>query len=167
MPRNRELTAIRQIASGVRKWGEEQARNEFGIDPSTSYDELDECSQSLLDLAGMCARCSGRLYTELKEHGIRTIICESEYTDTSSYIDFDGNHVFLMWKEYVIDVTATQFGKYPKVMIRKLYTLSKRQWEVRRTHKDTKSLHKYQVSTGWPPDQTVDIASFSTGFIDT
>ena len=79
------------IARSVRQWAEDLAKT------TEEYPD---------SLGGLCAIASAELFNRLKGAGFdNTLIA---YTDKHVYVVLDG---------YVIDVTATQFGNYPKVFI--------------------------------------------------
>jgi len=83
---------LRKIATKVRKQAE---------------DLQDETKHWCGDLGEMCAIASMMLYKRLKKEGYRPAIV----------VGF--GHVYVYCKGYFIDITATQFGPYPKVIVRK------------------------------------------------
>jgi len=67
-------------------------------------------------------------------------------------------HVFLMYREFVVDVTATQFGDYPDVMICKLTKTQdvarcsgNEAWTISNRMKSLEELSVWQKC--WPPYQ--------------
>lgn len=75
------------------------------------YEEHHYCGS---DLAGCCFRASRQLFKLAEDCGIRTEIGLGEC------------HAFVLYGGKVVDVTATQFGNYQKVMVVDLETMSKR-----------------------------------------
>ncbi len=59
------------------------------------------------ETCGMCAIASATLFLQLKKLGFESEICGND------------NHVFLEFDNWTIDVTADQFGNFPKIIITK------------------------------------------------
>ena len=97
-----KLSIIKNIAKQVRKAFEEIAENE----KEYSYGNWKEFHNSL---RGYCAAASVQLYYACKKKGIKLKLIEGI------------GHAYNEFDDYIIDITATQFGRYPKVHIRKKY----------------------------------------------
>lgn len=123
---------IYTIALGVRQWAENKA---------------DEWNQ---DLTGWCAIASARLHTEMVKAGF---IGELHMSSNRC-----GAHVFVVFEDHVIDVTATQFDFTNEPIFirhhREAEGISK--WFITaETYRDAKTLRKAQVKDGWPQEQIV------------
>lgn len=90
------------------------------------------------DLCGMCAIASAHLHEVLKNAGVKTTI-------VANY-----DHVFLMIDDMVLDITATQFGDYPKVLYRRHSELSEF-WRRDREFETVQALCQYVWN--WPEHQ--------------
>jgi len=117
-----QLSEVKKIAHKARKWTEKIAEkypNEFGE-----------------DLNCLCGVASAKLVWMLKQEGIKARIA-------SSYC-----HAFVLWKDYVIDITATQISHgRKKVEIFKQSIIE---------HMDVKNLYWYDIK---------DIFDSVSGFI--
>ena len=120
---------IYTIALGVRQWTENEA---------------EEWNQ---DLCGWCAIASAKLHTELIKAGFDSEIHMSE--------NRGGCHVFIVYDDHVIDVTATQFNFEEQVLIlHKKEAEGRSEWfETAKTYRNVKHLRKEQVKDGWPTEQ--------------
>jgi hypothetical protein len=80
---------ILELSGRVREWAEEASKRDvkFGR-----------------DLHGMCAIANAHLYRVLKDHGIATKIAVND------------EHVHLRRGGMILDITATQFGDFDKVL---------------------------------------------------
>lgn len=126
---------IVELAQCVRNWAESKRhRHNFSA-----------------DLCGMCAIANAHLYRVLKDHGIRFWLVENDH------------HVFLLRQNRVLDVTATQFGDYGRVLFTPLDAPAAHKgdkigdvswWQVRRKFATLEQLNAYMKQTGWPPYQT-------------
>lgn len=112
---------------------------------------LDETDSTYL--GGYCARGSAIVAHLLKEEGIP---CSLVYSDWG--------HVYVECMNYVIDITATQFGDFPKVMIRTrddVYAYCKKideyavWWQRDEVFTQVSSLKKWQ-NKHWPIEQIVN-----------
>ena len=86
-----DVARVRTIARGVRRWAERMAKQD-------DYDA---------NLQGLCAHASIELLRRLDKRHIKAHVAQAH------------DHVFVLWKDYVVDVTATQFSNknYPKVLM--------------------------------------------------
>lgn len=85
------------------------------------------------ETSGMCAIASATIFLKLKKLGFEAEICGND------------NHVFIEFDGWTIDVTADQFGKFPKIIITK-EKLSSNYWTIdfRITNlENIKSIQKY------------------------
>lgn len=90
-----------------------------------------EASAFNFDLGGYCGRAAIQLYLICKKAGIKIKISEGI------------GHAFNEYGGYIIDITATQFGKYPKVYIKKYKSRNIPEFYQKvRMHLSTKSLAK-------------------------
>ena len=99
-----------RLALEVREWAE--AVYTADVDGNLTWND---------DLQGACAVTSFRLWEKMKAAGFRQVEMVHGY-----------GHAFLLWNDWLIDVTATQFGKYPRVLIWKKTNrrlLHKKWWE--------------------------------------
>ena len=116
----RDLNKIKNIAKKIRKAFEEIEKKEN--DGFGGY-----------GLGGYCVRAAAQLYLACKKAGIKVKIVEGV---GHAFNEFDG---------YIIDITATQFGKYPKVHIRKYKNRPPEFYQKISSHLSTKSL----IETFW------------------
>ncbi len=113
------------IAKKVRSWAEEKALEwEF---PS--------------DLMGMCAIASAKLHESLKHAGF------------PSKIGYNPDHCFVIYKGFVLDVTATQFKEEEPVMVARRNDY----WFHNEEHvfADVVNLKRIQRQHRWPRSQRV------------
>ena len=118
---------IKNIAKGVRSWAEDMHKKQ-----PFHYTE---------DLCGLCAIASAKLHKELKKQKIKSEI---------HFIDY---HVFLMVDNYILDVTATQFGYRNKIIFRRNKKNNPHCWNSSEVFQDTKELIMKQCKEGWPREQ--------------
>ena len=122
---------IRSIARNVRMWIEEQ--DDLLIEPTG-------------DLRGWCAIASAVLWRELKENDI---LADIHLWYTKHYF-----HVFLSIDDYIIDITATQFGHHESVVIKHHREAEvKEYWTVKETFKNVNDLRRFQKKNGHRIDQ--------------
>lgn len=128
-----EIEKIKDIAKKIRKAFEEIERKE----------DYSEASLWGFDLGGYCGRAAIQLYLACKKSGIKIKIIEGI------------GHAYNEYNGHIIDITATQFGKYPKVHIRK-YKCKPHYipefYQKVRTHLSTKSL----ADAFWIPQHLID-----------
>lgn len=91
----KKLKTIRTIAKQVRKAFEKIEEDENGYGGN---------------LGGYCFRASYQMYLLCKKEGINVDIIEG------------CGHYYNEFNGYIIDITATQFGKYPKIHIKRYKT---------------------------------------------
>lgn len=137
-----ELEIITVIAHEVREWAEM-----YAIDHN--FPET---------LQGLCAIASGEIHSKLKRHDIHTTIrlYEGELL----------GHCFLRYGDYVIDVTATQFGIKDRIVIEQHHYLPDVEWWL--THQvfnSVEELKKYQRKRRWE-DEQVDIQYLTKSRVD-
>ena len=104
---------LRQIASKVRRRCERYVKN-------TNRNKLPSYS-SAKNLECMCAIASALIFKELKKHKIKATFIEG-YFRTRLYslrnpTKENINHCWVEVNKKIIDVTLTQFGRYPKVIV--------------------------------------------------
>lgn len=101
------------------------------------------------ELTGYCARGSAMLWTALVKAGLSPVICLARSQD--------GDHVFVMCENYIVDVTATQFGERP-VCIKRFGRGGLQPpwyWRCFKTFNDPNSLKQCQIEEDWPKDEIV------------
>lgn len=97
-------------------------------------------------LCGFCARGSAILFNELKKRGYEAKIVEG---DGHFYVECEG---------YIIDVTATQFGPFSTVVVRKSLSVSMQSmgyWKPYKKYNSIESARRQQRNDGWPIEQTI------------
>jgi len=120
-------------------------------DEEEDFEEHFNCPDTL---SGYCARASAMLSAELTKRGIGHRLVYSDW-----------GHVHIDCHGYIMDVTATQFGNLPKVMVRRRETLefickpkeiNTSWWKKSRTFKTMYQLRRWQNKERWPYEQTVN-----------
>lgn len=91
------MMQIRTLARNVRQWAEKNA---------TKYEAYED------DLCGMCGIATTKLSHELLKKGIKHKLILVDATESTGE-----EHCFIYVNNYIVDVTATQFGKDTKVCI--------------------------------------------------
>lgn len=92
------------------------------------------------DMCGLCGVAAVKLWEELRKDGIKAQIACHDY------------HAFVLYRGYIVDVTATQF-KLPKILICKKQYLKKEDYKYTHTFRSPKKFIEHQRLTGWPEDQ--------------
>jgi hypothetical protein len=92
------------------------------------------------DLCGLCGVASVYLHRQLRREGIRAEIVAGD------------GHAYVMFKNHIIDVTATQFNK-PRIVVRCRRGKQPYYWEVNHIEKSGRAFMKYQKKAGWPTEQ--------------
>jgi hypothetical protein len=135
------INQIEQIASQVRQWAEDyqKARNN-----NNEY------------LNGMCGKASARLHSLLIKNNIPSILCNNScHVFVCIPVDTEGN-------ELLVDITATQFGDFPKVVIENYQSFLKSceqkkvptfYWYKQYAHKTSAQLNLNQICEAWPEHQ--------------
>ena len=102
------------------------------------------------DLGGCCAIASGIMFNRLKNEFPSIKIVMSE--DNNNFC-----HCFLLYKKYIIDITATQFGAQDICIFKDEKKDDSSElwfWYGKRTYfNDVKKLKKHQNKNGWPSEQ--------------
>jgi len=133
------LQEIIQIAHNIRAELEKSLEDEFS---GVFYG----------DLTGMCAIATSKLFQKCVERNFDVKIA------------YNHNHVFLRYKRYVIDITATQFGsKFKKVEVRPLKEMrqlktsqpnwGKTYWDVKERFSSVEDLRAHLFKENWPKYQ--------------
>jgi hypothetical protein len=123
-----QIQEVKKIATNVRQWAENN-RN---------------VAHASFDLCGMCAVASVKLSLELTN---RNIPHELAYRK---------DHVFVLCEDYIVDVTATQFGNdYQTVEVLQRSNVHPREnhWKVTRKFKTVKGLINRLNMERWPKSQ--------------
>jgi hypothetical protein len=125
-----DLRKIRRLARKVRRWADEYV--------ARSYDYSD-------DLCGMCAICSTKLWHLLREHGYKARIVMAV------------GHVFVVYRGYLIDVTATQFlGNCGPVVLRPWKRDAEPYfWRPRKIYWSPEMVYQRQLDENWPDEQMI------------
>ena len=122
---------VRRVTTEVREWAELAARKRGFAE----------------DLECFCAIGAAKLFIELHAAGVQAYIVCNEY------------HAFVEVENFIVDITATQFGKAP-VFIQNRNDFEDHQcffWSHKDStrFKDVHSFREYQCHGGWPADQIV------------
>lgn len=121
-----QTNRLKTILNDTRKWAEEIAEK---------Y-EYDYTS----DLCGLCAITSKELFIRLTEQGYK---CK---------IAYNSKHCFVLYKNRVFDLTATQFGK-PRIHIFSIKGKIKGRWKIDKVFTNIDNLSDYQEEKGWCQEQ--------------
>lgn len=121
-----DIIKINKIAIQSRRWAMRN-RNKFNCDKS---------------LAGMCGIASAYLHKSLTRNEIRSVIAVND------------EHVFIVIDEYIIDITATQFGK-KSICIVEIDKVNDYFWNICNKFSSVDDLREYQKNELWPIDQIV------------
>lgn len=100
------------------------------------------------DMNGWCAIASGQLARRLAMEGVQAML----HLQQSDF----GCHVYCVVDDYVVDVTATQFGKaFKKVVImHHREAEAYEHWQSCDMFADADELRAHQKRTKWPTSQT-------------
>jgi len=123
---------IRAVANEVRAWAEHLQKQTMNLFSDR--------------LMGLCAISSAYLFCKLSELGINTTIVSNP------------RHCYVLTEDdYVVDVTATQFGFHEKVLIspREEVICLSNCYEQEVVHTNVDSLRLWQIHKGWPAHQMV------------
>ena len=120
------LLKLKETARSARRWAMRH-RQKFNCDD---------------DLAGMCAISSGYLYRLLRKAGIESFLCVNH------------EHCFVLANDYIVDITATQYGLKP-VTIVEVEKAYQEFWFIENKFKTPEDLFEHQFDEGWPFDQMV------------
>lgn len=139
-----EYQTVLHTAMEVRLWTENLSKEEGNW---KSY-----------DVAGYCAIASGELYRRLTAAGIEKVQLAMWLNDNTN-----DAHVFLVWRNRIIDVTATQFifdGRaswIQPVEIRHLEEAMRLlpEWTPVHYYDSPEQLRAAQINQRWPNDQVV------------
>ena len=94
------------------------------------------------ELDCLCAICSYDIFKKLHKQGI----------DAWFVMNKGSSHCYVLVDETIVDVTATQFGNFPKVMVRNKYQLGgKGMWSVGRKAITDEKVRQFLKK--WPKDQ--------------
>lgn len=123
-----------QIATETRLWAE---KHEYAF-----HDDL-KC---------MCAIASVELFKRLKDKNYKPQLHVATHA-------IGGSHVFITLNNYIIDITATQFGHPQRVIIKRknVFTIINWYWRSDKTFKTHKKLIEFQQKTGWSKNQTATL----------
>lgn len=130
---------IKTISTSARSWAEAYAKVKKFPD----------------DLNGLCAIASAKLFEMLdREPGLTPSI--AIWHDNKSH----GVHCFLICNQYLVDITATQFGNFSKVEVINLLNVDKKRfyfWNYDTVIKSVDDLMMYQEHTPWVEKSQVTI----------
>lgn len=127
---------IRKAAKRARAWADRTAPK-YGFERSLSC---------------FCTIGARRLFTELKREKLKPMIAICEEPE-------DDCHAFVICDKYLVDVTASQFGK-ENIFIKKTNQKEPHPWEVHITFTSTRNFIKYLRRTNWPEEQIVLLPKF-------
>jgi hypothetical protein len=114
---------LKQILQETRQWAEQYA---FDNDYSD-------------DLLCMCSIVSKELFERLKQYKYK---CQLAY---------NYKHCFVLYRGYILDLTATQFGDYPEIYITRKFKFPFH--HIQKIFNTSKALTNYQKRNGWPINQ--------------
>lgn len=116
--------SIRTIARRVRRWAERVDERRDGKDPN---------------LGGLCAIASRQLHAELVLAGYEARIAYRQ------------EHCFVLVEDYLVDVTASQFGG-PRIVVRQIKRLDPVPWywQHQRTYKTNRGFNARLKKDRWP-----------------
>lgn len=121
---------LKKAAQKTRRW-------------ATRYAKTNHFPQSL---AGLCAIASIRLHAELVKEGVVAQIAVRNAVN-------DG-HCFVIVDDQVIDVTATQFGKFKAVSILpRSEAIEHRHWNAKKQFGTAEDVTAYLRKAKWPAHQ--------------
>ena len=122
-----KLEQIKQEAQIIREWAEQlQAKHKLWHD----------------SLAEMCGICSYALFKQLLQKGFSVCLASND------------EHVFVTWRGYIVDITATQFGKKEKVYISRLnHKWPDDYWNIEQTAKTLREAKRI-FTPSWPTYQS-------------
>lgn len=124
------MRKIREIAKQARRWGERIAEN---------YEELDSSTE---ELEYLCAICSAHLFCLLKKEGYDPVIVEND------------EHCFVLCDGKLVDVTASQFNKNPKVICREYIEDEEiSYWQIENQYDSVERFMLFQNHSDWPDNQ--------------
>lgn len=126
----KEIIKIKKIAKDTRHWTEQyEEKNKTAFDPDT--------------LGGLCSISSYEMFKRLKEANLDAEFCSAP------------GHVFVICKEYLIDVTATQFDIRKPVVIKKLRPQKDRPlyWQETKRFRSKEEIVLDMCNNNWPEDQ--------------
>jgi len=129
--RRSELKKVEEIAKKVREKVVKKYRRKFGN-----------------DLCGCCAIASGLLHTELLKNSITSKIAMVN-------LKSGGSHCFVIYKGYIVDVTASQFQQDDICIFNDRKHRNGNDWfwyGRRRIYHSAKDLRKSQLKD-WPKEQ--------------
>lgn len=129
------IEQVKKIAQQVRRWA---VKNRDNYDYSFPH-----------DLGGMCAIAASQLWKRLTEAGIEAKLAIRNHGCES--------HCFVIVDDYIVDVTATQFGMEPIEIIPKKQARKHWFWKHTKLHDTATELRTYQLKTGWPFEQLARI----------
>lgn len=126
----RVMERVQKAAARVRQWAEDNAAR-VTVFPS--------------DLTGLCAISSMRLYTNLRRARLH------HHADIK--LGYNRQHCFVLVDDWVVDVTATQFGRksYKPVTIEPHTNVFP--WKVVRKFDSAAELRKFLYAHKWPEYQ--------------
>lgn len=139
---NQTLLFVRDLARESRQWVEQLN--------AWDHDYRHDLRDWVASTSGYCAIASADLHQRLKDAG-----CYAQIAMSNSDL---GSHVFVLFEDHVIDVTADQFSEFCRqpVVIQHHRLMSDSQWHSIDELFDTVAeLKRYQKKTGWPAFQTV------------
>lgn len=117
-------------------------------------EEIAEEEEFCFDLCGLCARAAATVHNLLKMFGLNPKLC------------IGGGHVFSAISDYVIDVTATQFGG-PSIFISHLNDLegyaflNRSAYKILFSSENIESVIAELAAKGWSPSQRPVIHEYS------
>ena len=139
---NQTRLFIRDLARESRVWVEQLN--------AWDHDYRDDPKDWVVDTSGYCAIASADLHQRLKDAD-----CYAQIAMSNGYL---GSHVFVLFDDHIIDITADQFSEFRErpLVFEHQRLLADSQWHSIDEIFDTvAALKRYQRKTGWPAHQTV------------
>ena len=124
----KQRTKFRSILEETRAWAEVIA-----FENPDSYK---------IDLCGLCSITTKELHTRLKAEGL------------SSEIACNDRHCFLIYRNRIVDLTATQFDE-PRIFISKLSGKEEGYWKIDGLFDNIEDVSNYQEELGWYEEQII------------
>jgi hypothetical protein len=131
---NNELAIVKELAEKGRQWAENYQKE----NSVTFWEDK---------LNGLCAIASAELFKLLSDAPL----------PAKPRIAINSHHCFVLYKNCIIDVTATQFGYERKIIIKNKKKTNKYFWERKAVFNNLADLRKHQDETGWRQHQRIKI----------
>jgi hypothetical protein len=100
-------------------------------------------------LQGWCVKCSYKLFKKLRQKKLNPTFCASKY------------HCFVLCDDFLIDVTATQFGEKPIIVEKFSKEHEERFWDIKNSDKfkSIKLLNSFLINHWYQPEWPQELAN--------